>query len=183
MAGTCYVRRAGAGETRLLAMIPAVEDAVWSISRDVPVFALSTMEQLVRDLEWQPRFVVQLLTGFALLALILAATGIYAVLAYAVRERTREIGIRVAVGAGRGNILRMVGRDALRLAVIGVGLGVLLALGASRALESQLLNVSTRDPWIYALLAASLVAVALLASFLPALRATRVDPVVALRTD
>ncbi|MCP3960025.1 MAG: ABC transporter permease [bacterium] len=183
MAVTFYVRRPEADETRLLAMIPAVEDAVWSISRDVPVFALSTMEQLVRDVEWQPRFVVQLLTGFALLALILAATGIYAVLAYAVRERTREIGIRVAVGAGRGNILRMVGRDALRLAVIGVGLGVLLALGASRVLESQLLNVSTRDPWIYALLAASLVAVALLASFLPALRATRVDPVVALRTD
>ncbi len=183
LAITFYVRRAGAGEEELLAMIPKIEEAVWSLTRDAPVYSFSTMEQMVRDLEWQPRFVVQLLTGFALLALILASTGIYAVLAYAVGERTREIGIRVAVGAGRRDILGMVGRDAFKLAALGVGLGVLGALATSRVLESQLVGVTARDPATYAVLAGILTTVALLASYLPALRATRVDPVEALRGD
>ena len=178
-----YIRRADRDEERLLALVPQVEDAVWSLTRDAPVYNFSTMEQMVRDIEWQPRFVVQLLTGFALLALILASTGIYAVLAYAVSERTREIGIRVAVGAGRRDILGMIGRDALKLASVGVGLGVLGALAASRVLESQLLGVTARDPATYAVLAGILTTVALLASYLPALRATRVDPVVALRSE
>lgn len=180
---TFYVRRADRDEKQLLATVPAIEDAVWSLTRDAPVYGISTMEQMVRDLEWQPRFVVQLLTGFALLALILASTGIYAVLAYTVSERTREIGIRVAVGAGRRDILRMVGRDALVLAALGVGSGILGALAASRVLESLLVGVSARDPATYALLAAILTAVALVASYLPALRATRVDPVDALRSE
>ncbi len=180
---TIYVRRADPDEDQLLALVPAIEDAVWSLTRDAPVYLISTMEQMVRDLEWQPRFVVQLLTGFALLALILASTGVYAVLAYAVSERTREIGIRVAVGAGRRDILRMVGRDAVKLSTAGIGLGVLGALIASRGLESQLLGVTAWDPMTYAVLATVLTGVALLASYLPALRATRVDPVVALRSD
>ncbi len=183
LALTFYVRRAGAGEERLLALLPAIEDAVWSLSREAPVYAFSTMEQMVRDLEWQPRFLVQTLTGFALLALVLAATGIYAVLAYAVSERTREIGVRVAVGAGRGDILGMVARDALKLAVLGVGLGLFGALLASRGLESQLLGVTASDPMTYVTLALGLTGIALLASYLPALRATRVDPVVALRSE
>ncbi len=180
---TFYARRAGANEDQLLTLMPAIEDAVWSLTRDAPVYAFSTMEQMVRDLEWQPRFLVQTLTGFAILALVLAATGIYAVLAYAVSERTREIGVRVAVGAGRGDILSMVARDALKLAALGVGLGLLGALAASRGLESQLLGVTARDPWTYATLALGLTGIALLASYLPALRATRVDPVVALRSE
>ena len=183
VAMSVYVRRAERDEERLLAVLPQIEDAVWSLTRDAPVYSFTTMEQMMRDVEWQPRFLFQLLTGFAVLALVLAATGIYAVLAYAVKERTREIGIRVAVGAGRGSILGMVGRDALKLSVFGVGLGLVWALAASRALESLLLGVSARDPWTYGLLALALVGVALLASFVPALRATRVDPVVALRAD
>ncbi len=183
MAMTIYARMDGADEDRLLALVPAIEDAVWSLSRDAPVYSFSTMQQLIRDLEWQPRFVVQLLTGFALLALVLASTGIYAVLAYAVSERTREIGIRVAVGAGRRDILRMIGRDALKLAALGVGIGVFGAVLTSRGLESLLLGVAPRDPATYAVLAVVLTAVALAASYLPALRATRVDPVVALRAE
>ncbi len=178
-----YVRQSGATETQLLALQPAIEDAVWSLSRDAPVYGFTTMTQVVRDVEWQPRFLVQLLTGFALLALVLAATGVYSVLAFAVRERRREIGIRMAVGAGRADIVRMVGREALLLAVVGVGLGIFGALMASRGLESQLLGVTTRDPWTYSVLAVGLTAVALLASYLPARKATRVDPVIALRSD
>ncbi len=178
-----YVRRASADEQQLLAMVPEIEDAVWSMTRDAPVYSFSTMAQMIRDVEWQPRFLVQLLSGFALLALILAATGVYSVLAYAISERRREIGIRVAVGAARGDILQMVGREALVLSAVGVGLGILGALAASRGLESQLLGVTARDPWTYAVLAFGLTGVAMLASFLPALRATRVDPVIALRSD
>ena len=183
LAMTIYARIDGADEDQLLALVPMIEDAVWSLTRDAPVYGFSTMEQLIRDLEWQPRFVVQLLTGFAVLALILAATGIYAVLAYAVSERTREIGIRVAVGADRRDILGMVGLDAIKLAALGVGLGVVGAILASRGLESLLLGVAPRDPATYAVLAVVLTVVALAASFLPALRATRVDPVVALRSE
>ncbi len=168
---TLYVRRAEPDQEQLLALIPQIEDAVWSLTRDAPVYAFSTMDQMIRDLEWQPRFMVQLLTGFALLALILASTGIYAVLAYAVSERTREIGIRVAVGAGRHDILGMIGRDALKLAALGVGLGLFGALAASRVLESQLVGVTARDPATYAVLAVVLTGVALVASYLPAHRA------------
>lgn len=178
-----YVRRASSDEQALLAMVPQIEDAVWSLTRDAPVYGFSTMAQMMRDLEWQPRFLVQLLSGFALLALFLAATGVYSVLAYAVSERRREIGIRVTVGASRGDILRMVGREALLLSAIGVGLGIFGALAASRGLESQLLGVSARDPWTYGLLAVGLTSVAMLASYLPALRATRFDPVIALRSE
>ncbi len=159
------------------------EDAIWDISHDVPVYGFLTLEQLVSDLEWQPRFVMQLLAGFALLALVLAATGIYAVLAFAVAERTREIGVRVAVGARRGDILRMVQLDALRLAALGVTLGLGGAWLASRFLASQLQGVTATDPATYGVLAVVLTAVALFASSLPALRATRVDPVVALRSE
>lgn len=180
---TVYARQSGASEQRLLGLVPAIEDAVWSVSRDAPVYSFTTMAKMMRDLEWQPRFVVQVLSGFAVLALVLAATGVYSVLAFGVRERSREIGIRVAVGAARGDIVRMVGREALRLSAAGVGVGVGAALLASRGLESQLLGVSTRDPLTYGLLAIGLTGVALLASYLPARAATRVDPVVALRND
>ncbi|MEM7585580.1 MAG: ABC transporter permease [Acidobacteriota bacterium] len=180
---TVYARQAGASETQLLALLPAVEDAVWSISRDAPVYRFTTMAQVVRDLEWQPRFLGQLLTGFALLALVLAATGVYSVLAFAIRERHREIGIRMAVGAGRGDIVRMVGREALWLALVGVGIGIVGALLASKGLESQLLGVTARDPVTYGVLAVALTTVALLASYLPARKATRVDPVIALNSE
>ncbi|MEM7350217.1 MAG: ABC transporter permease [Acidobacteriota bacterium] len=180
---TVYARRNGASEEQLQALVPTIEDAVWTLSRDAPVYGFSTMAQMMRDIEWQPRFLVQVLSGFAVLALILAATGVYSVLAYGVRERNREIGIRLAVGAARGDIIRMVGREALWLSGIGVGIGLFVAMLASRGLESQLLGVTARDPVTYTVLAVGLVGVALLASYLPARAATRVDPVVALRSD
>lgn len=163
--------------------IPAIEDAIWAISGDVPVYSFVTLEQLVADLEWRPRFLVQLLGVFAFLALVLAATGLYAVLASTVAERHREIGIRMAVGASRDDILRLVEREALRLSVIGVVLGGAAALGLSRFLASQLYGVSAGDPLTYLGLALALTTVAFLASHLPARKATRVDPVMALRAE
>ncbi|MEE8525628.1 MAG: ABC transporter permease [Thermoanaerobaculia bacterium] len=159
------------------------QETIWGISRDVPVFFNTTLEQIVADIEWQPRFVMQLLSAFALFALILAATGIFAVLSYEVAERTREIGVRVAVGAGRGDVVRLVLGNAARLTAAGLAIGVVAALALSRFLDSQLYGVGANDPVTYGALAAILALAALASSYLPALKATRVDPVEALRCE
>ncbi|MCG8454947.1 MAG: ABC transporter permease [Holophagales bacterium] len=167
----------------LATLTPSIEDAVWGVSRDAPVYNLSTLSQMVRDLDWQPRFLMQLMLAFALVALVLAVSGIYAVLAYAVAERRREIGVRMAVGAARKQILHLVVGDALRLALFGVGVGVVGALAAGQLLSSQLLGIAPTDPFTHGTLALVLVLAALAASLLPALRATRVDPVDALGAE
>jgi ABC-type antimicrobial peptide transport system permease subunit len=156
---------------------------VWEISRDAPAYGATTMEQILADTDWRPRFLLQLLAVFALLALVLATSGIYAVLAAAVVERTREVGIRVAVGARRGDVLAMVLADAGRLALAGIAVGLVLAAAASRLLEGQLQGVGTLDPLTYAAVSVLLLAVALAAGTVPALRATRIDPVKALRAE
>jgi putative ABC transport system permease protein len=170
-----------AGEPLTLAR-PA-EQVVWEISRDAPAYGATTMEQMLADTDWRPRFLLQLLAAFALLALVLATSGIYAVLAAAVVERTREVGIRVAVGARRGDVLAMVLADAGRLALAGIAVGLVLAVAASRLLEGQLQGVGTLDPTTYAAVSLLLLAVALAAGAIPALRATRIDPVKALRAE
>ena len=129
------------------------------------------------------RFPLQLLAAFAALALVLSALGIYGVTSYAVSQRTREIGVRIAIGAQAGDVLRMVMGNALRLAGAGVVLGLCAALLFARVLSSQLYGVSGRDPLTYAAISAALAGVALLASWLPARRATRVDPAQALRAE
>ena len=129
------------------------------------------------------RFPLQLLAAFAALALALSALGIYGVTSYAVTQRTREIGVRIAIGAQASDVLRMVMGRALRLAGLGVGLGLCAALPGARILSAQLYGVSARDPATYAGISAVLAAVALLASWLPARRAARVDPAVALRAE
>ncbi len=129
------------------------------------------------------RFPLQLLGAFAALALALSALGIYGVTSYAVTQRTREIGVRLAIGAQPRDVLAMVMGGALRLAVIGVGLGLLVSLLFARILATQLYGVGARDPLTYAAIAALLGAVAVFASWLPARRATRVDPAVALRAE
>jgi predicted permease len=129
------------------------------------------------------RFPLQLLALFGAVALVLSALGIYGVTAYGVAQRTREIGIRIAVGAQTADVLKMVMGKALRMAGMGVGLGLCAALLGARALSSQLYGVSARDPITYAGISAVLAAVAVLASWLPAHRATRVDPAVALKAE
>jgi len=129
------------------------------------------------------RFPLQLLALFGAVALVLSALGIYGVTAYGVAQRTREIGVRIAVGAQTADVLKMVMGNALRLAGAGVGLGLCAALLGARALSSQLYGVSARDPLTYAGISAVLAAVAILASWLPARRATRVDPAVALKAE
>jgi ABC-type antimicrobial peptide transport system permease subunit len=141
------------------------------------------MDDVLAGLTAVPRFNVQLIGLFAVVALLLAAIGIYGVLAQIVTQRTPEIGIRLALGADKGTVLRMVVGQGLKLSLIGTVLGLLLALGATRILEAQLYDVPARDPMVFATVAGLLVLIALLAAYLPGRRASRVDPIVALKND
>ena len=150
---------------------------------DVPMFAVRSMPQIVSNAMAQPRLYTVLILCFAGTAMLLAAIGLYGVLAYAVGQRRREIGIRLALGARRFDVVALVMSQAGRLVLLGIVLGVALAVPASRILRSQLFEITPTDASTYAGVAAGLILVSLLASFIPARRATRIDPATALRQD
>jgi len=174
-----YVRTIG-DPARLIA---AVRREAQTLNRDAYVYDVRTLEDQVDEMLVQERLVAWLASFFGLLAMLLSAIGLYGVIAYSVLRRTREIGLRVALGAGRRHILRMVLREVLTLAGIGVALGVPAALAAARLAKTLLFGVAPVDT--PSLLGAVLLmcAVAMLAGYLPARRATRVDPMVALRQE
>ena len=157
--------------------------AVEEVDRDLPLADVKTMDERMAGSLAQRRVVMVLLGIFAVLALVLASVGIYGVMSYTVTQRTRELGIRMALGAQQGQVLEMVVRQGLRLAAIGVAIGLCGAFALTRVMASLLYGVSATDPLTFVSIAALLVGVALLASFLPARRATRVDPMIALRGD
>jgi putative ABC transport system permease protein len=161
----------------------ALREQVQAVDPDLPVFGEQTMDQLVSDHLAQRRFAMQMVAVFGVVALLLSTVGIYGVMAYSVSQRTREIGIRVALGAGRSDIARWVLKQGMVLAAVGVGLGLAGALALTRFLAGLLYGVTTTDPLTYAALATALAAAALAASLLPARRASRVDPLVALRYE
>jgi putative ABC transport system permease protein len=162
----------------------AARHEVYALDSSLPVGNVRTLDQLVARSISQPRFYMTLLTVFAVVALALAAIGIFGVLSYAVAQRTREIGIRMALGAHQGTVVRLVVREAMIMAIAGVVCGLLAALALARAIVSRLLfETSPHDPTTFVAVAAVLAAVALLAAYLPARRATRVDPIVALRAE
>jgi putative ABC transport system permease protein len=163
------------------ALIPAVREAVWSIDRDLPVAGFKTMEELMAESVAQPRFRTLLLLAFGALALLLAGVGVYGVLAYSVAQRNQEIGIRVALGAQRGDIVALVLGHGMKLTVVGLALGAAGAFALTRVLSSLLFQVSPTDLVTFTAAAAVLAGVALLACYLPARRATRVEPLVVLR--
>jgi ABC-type antimicrobial peptide transport system permease subunit len=141
------------------------------------------MSDLVARSLFTRRFVVLLIAGFALFGLLLAALGIYGVIAYAVTLRQQEIGIRMALGAERGDVLRMVLTEAGKMALVGVGIGLVASFLLTRLMSSMLFGVSTHDPLTFLGVAVLLTSVALAACLVPARRATRVDPIVALRCE
>ncbi len=149
----------------------------------LPIFNVITMDRQIDESLFADRLVAALSMGFGALATLLAAVGLYGVMAYMVVRRTREIGIRMALGAGRREVLRLVMKEVVVLAAVGIGIAVLASLAMGRLIQSQLLDVSARDPWVIAAATVTLASVALLAGFLPALRATRVDPLIALRYE
>jgi len=163
--------------------VGALRARVLAVDKDQPVTAVRTMEDVLEAGAAQPRFTTTLLGGLAAMALILALVGIYGVIAYSVAERTQEMGIRMALGAARGNILRLVLRQGMGLALSGIALGLAGSLALTRLLATMLYRVSATDPATFAAGAALFAGVAALASYVPARRATRVDPMVALRGE
>jgi len=164
-------------------MLNALEQAMWSVDPGIPVFEAISMDDLAGQTLAIRRASSTLFAGFAILALILACIGIYGVMAYAVTQRTQEIGVRMALGARRSDVLRLVLGSGFRLALTGIVIGVAGALVCSRLLRSLLFNVSAIDPLVFALAAAGLAAMAMLAAFVPARRASSVDPMSALRAE
>jgi len=164
-------------------LAPVLRRQIRSIDPGVTLNAVSTMQNALDTDFAQPRFNTILLALFAGIALLLAAVGIYGVIAYSVARRTHEIGVRMALGAGRANVLGMVMRQGARLALIGIALGLAGAFILTRLLSTLLFGVSATDPFTFAAVALGLLAVALLATFIPAHRATRISPVTALRYE
>jgi predicted permease len=161
----------------------SVREAIHSLDPDLPLAKVATLTTLVNDSMAQPRFSMLLLTSFGMLALALASIGMYGVISYSVMQRTQEIGVRMALGAARQNVFAMVLGRGARLVSLGIGIGVVAALGVTRTMASFLFGVAPTDPLTFAGVSLLLVAVALLACYLPARRATRIDPIVALRYE
>jgi predicted permease len=161
----------------------AMREAVWAVDKDQPITSLHQMTDYLNDSVAQQRFNVVLLAAFAVLALILASVGIYGVMSYSVTQRTHELGIRMALGAGRQDVFRLVVMEGMKLALAGVGLGLAGAFAATRLMASLLFGTSTTDPLTFTVISLILTGVALAACFVPARRAARVDPMVALRYE
>jgi putative ABC transport system permease protein len=179
-AGIMVRLRPGAGESRTLA---ALRTAVRSVNRNAVVLTARSERSILDDNLASPRFSTTLMDLFGAMAVLLALIGLYGVIAFVVGLRTREIGIRVALGARAGDIARGVLRDGLRLALVGLAVGIAVAVGATRLLSSLLYGVGPTDPVVFGGVALALVLVALGASFIPARRAARVDPMIALRAE
>ncbi|HKG23909.1 MAG TPA: FtsX-like permease family protein, partial [Blastocatellia bacterium] len=164
-------------------LIAGMRDALWAVDKDQPITDTRTMGQYLDKAVSQKRFSVMLLGLFAGLAIILAAVGIYGVVSYSVTQRTHEIGIRMALGAQSVDVLRLVVGQGLALTLAGVVLGLAAAFGLTRLIASLLFGVSASDPFIFAAVPLFMIGVALLASYLPARRAMKLDPMIALRYE
>ncbi len=161
----------------------SVQQCVWFFDRNLPVSKVLTMDQAVADSTAQPRFEMLLLALFGVVALVLAAVGIYGVMNYSVSRRTREIGIRMSLGASRGDVLRMVFRQAITQALIGTAVGVAGAVLLSKLMAKMLFGVQPTDPFTFAAVTIVLGLAALIASGVPARKAARIEPMNALRSE
>jgi putative ABC transport system permease protein len=166
-----------------MSVVPAIRDAVRSLDKEQPVNEIRTMSEIVSETYGAIRFPMTLLWVFSALALLLSAVGIFGVMSYAVSRRTQEIAIRMALGASRREVLRLVLREGLWVTLFGVSLGLVGALLLSRVMAGYVYGITSTDPLTFAVASVLLTFVALLASYIPAQRAARVDPMVALRYE
>ena len=161
----------------------AAQNVVWSVNKDVPLANIRTMQEVIANSVQRRRFSMLLLTIFAAVAMLLAAIGLYGVMSYSVAQRTKEIGIRMALGARRPDVVTLVVKQGMALVLMGIAAGTILALGMTRLISGMLFGITATDPLTFAAVAALLGAVAFLANYLPARRAAKVDPMVALRYE
>jgi putative ABC transport system permease protein len=164
-------------------VVPDIRRAVWSIDPDQPITGVRTLDEVLSASMAQRRFNMTLLASFAVLAVGLALVGVYGVVAYAAAQRTREIGIRVALGASRRDVVAMIVRGGLQWSIAGVIAGMLGAYAATRLMTGLLFDMSPTDPVTFIAIAAAMIAVSTAASYIPAARAASVDPIAALRTE
>ncbi|HEX8748974.1 MAG TPA: FtsX-like permease family protein, partial [Pyrinomonadaceae bacterium] len=174
------VRTSGDDPVRL---INTIRQQVLALDRNQPVFNARSMEQVIAESIASRRFAMLLMTIFAVVALLMASVGIYGVMSYSVTQRTHEIGIRMALGASARDVLKMVVGQGMLLVLIGLGCGLLGAFAVTRVMSSMLFGVSTTDPLTFMVISLLLALVAFLACYIPARRATRVDPMTALRYE
>jgi putative ABC transport system permease protein len=160
-----------------------IRQEVWALDRNIPITGVRTMEQILSIVTVRPRFNMILLGIFAAVALGLAAVGIYGVLSYSVTQRTHEIGIRIALGAQQGEVLKLVVRQGMILALLGAAIGLAASFAVTRLMAGLLYGVRATDPMTFAVITLLLTGVALLACWIPARRATKVDPMVALHCE
>ena len=165
------------------AILPAIREVIGQVNPNLPLFNVTTQSEQIDRLLFQERLVARLAGFFGILALLLACIGLYGMLSYEVSRRTREIGIRMALGAQPGSVLTLVLWQGIALTIVGAAVGIGVALAVTRYLASMLFNVKANDPWTLAAVAAVLAVVAAAACYIPARRATRVDPIVALRYE
>jgi putative ABC transport system permease protein len=175
------VVRASGGEPAELA--PAIRQAIWSVDKDQPIVRVATMDQRLATSAAERRFALMLFEAFAFVAVVLVAVGLYGVLSASVAERTREIGVRLALGAQRRDVLYLILRQGLTLTLAGVTIGLVASFAVTRLLTNLLYGVSATDPLVFGSVASILTAVALLACYVPARRAMKVDPLVILRYE
>lgn len=164
-------------------MLPAIRQKVRELDAELALANVRTMEQWLSNSAAQARLTTILLTIFASVALLIASVGIYGVIAYSVSQRTAEIGVRMALGATPRGVLRLIVNEGMKVALAGIGTGLLGGLALGRALSSLVFDVPVRDPLTFTGVAVALAGVALAACAIPALRASRVDPMVALRYE
>jgi len=164
-------------------MTSSIRSQVSALDPEIPIFGVETMDELVTDSLTQRQLNMLLLASFAALALALAAIGIYGVMSYLVSQRTQEIGVRMALGASRSDVLKMIVLQGLRLAGAGAAIGIAASLGLTRLIARFLFGVETLDPFVFVSVPVLMTGVAVVAVWLPALRASRVDPMIALRHE
>ena len=170
-------------ECNAAAFAAPIREAIRSVERDAPVSAVTTLSALARSATAESRFYLTLLMAFAIIAVMLAAVGVYGVMAYSVSRRTHEIGIRIALGAEPTSVMRAIVGRGISVAGVGAAAGLAVAFALTRLMRGILYGVSPTDPWTFAAVTALLIGVALVATLAPAMRATRIDPLVALRAE
>ena len=166
-----------------LPLAGAIRSAIWRVDKDQPVWGVTSMDRLLDGAIGSPRLVVRLTAGFAIIALLLGAIGIYGVLSYTMSQRTNEVGIRIALGAQSRQVVRMVVGEGLRLVALSVAIGLVTSFAATKLVQNQLFGVGPTDVLTFSVVTVLLAGVAILACVIPARRASRVDPMVALRAD
>jgi putative ABC transport system permease protein len=166
-----------------MSLVSAIRSRIADMDRDLPLSNMRTMEQILSESILRPRFNMLLITIFAVVAMVLASVGIYGVISYSVSQRTHEIGVRIALGAQPRDIFKMVVGQGMKLALAGVGVGLVFAFVSTRVMVSLLYGVQATDPLTFVAIPAALTAVVIMSSYIPARRATKVDPMISLRYE